>query len=499
MSHKWVFNLCIFTIFLVLFNFAVISMSVVYILSDLGSSSATASYATVFYGLGNVLTVPLAIPFRNRIGVSKFFAISWGLYILATLLAATAPTYPAFIVYRLLQGVASGPLLSLLNNFLLSMLPVDEKPNVIKCNMMLFIIAPILGASWGGWISYDYNWRYIFSINVIVMLISGIILYSHLRKYRESLERASFDKTAYASYILAAVSLTFFITLGQELDWFRCKLITFTFLIFLASLAFLILRTYHHPNSILGFDLLKKPLILLSLINLWVLYGTYFGMTLLLSIWLTLYVRFTVIWVATILGVMVFSAALLMHVTRHYLQTHKVWIPLGLAIILLAFSCFYTSNFNIDINLGRIAFSRIIAGFSFALFLPSLFHLLVCDISAEDTPRAFGLFQVTRSGASALGATIFYTIWIRRQVFYYERLGGNLTKFSPITDRFFIRAKEFGLSKAQMDPQLDEFLQNQATSLALNDCFYLMGWITVLLFILFLISYAKKKALHYVT
>jgi len=473
-------------------------MSVVYILSDLGSSSATASYATVFYGLGNLIMIPLAIPIRNQIGLSKFFAITWTLFIFTTFLAGTAPTYPAFIAYRFLQGLASGPIVSLINNFLLAVLEPHEKPNILKSSMLLYIISPILGASWGGWISYDYNWRYIFLINVIVMIITGIFLYIKLKIHTPSIKKIPFDKTAFAAYVLMLSSLIIFLTLGQELDWFRCKSITFSFYSFLAALSFFIIRTIYHSNPILAFDLLKKPLISFSLINLGVLFAIYFGMTLLLSIWLTLYVRFTVIWVATILGVMVFSAALLMHVTRKYLQTHKVWIPLGLAIISLSFSCFYSSNFNVDINLGRIAFSRIIAGISFALFLPSLFHLLICNLSSEDAPRAFGLFQVTRSLASALGTTIFYTIWIRRQVFYYERLGGNLTKFSPITDRFFIRAKEFGLSNAQIEPQLDEFLQNQATSLALNDCFYLMGWITALLFILYLVSYTQKKAIHYV-
>ena len=496
MKNRLVFSLSILAIFSVLFNSAIISMSVVYILSDLGCSSATASYATVFYGIGNVITVPLALAFKDRMSTVKYFSICWCSFTVATFLAGIATTYPLFIFFRLLQGLSSGPLFILLSTFLGSILPDLEKSKVMRSNLMSFICAPILGASWGGWISYDYNWRNIFTINVIFMCILGIALFIQLRRFSNPLEKKPFDLVGYISFTIGTFFLTFFITLGQELDWFRSEFMTATFFIGLIFFLFFILRSMRHPFPIINLSLLKQPLIALALLNLWVLFATYFGMTLLLSIWLTIYVRFTVIWVSVILGVMILSAPLLMHIMRHDLESHKVWIPFGLGILLLGFSCFYSSNFNIDIDLGRIAISRIIAGCSFALFLPSLLHLVIHNQNHETTPQALTLFQLSRGSASALGATIFYTIWLRRQVFFYERLGGALTDYSPITNRFFIRAKQFGLNKAQLDPQLEVFLNQKATSLALNDCFYLMGWITVALLLLFLISYIKKGVLY---
>ncbi len=495
-NNKRLFFLSILAIFSVLFNSAVISMAVVYIFSDLGSSSATASYATVFFGVGNVITIPLAIVFKERIGIPKFFLICQVCFIASTLLAGFATTYPAFIFYRFLQGLSSGPLFILLSTFLVSKLEDPDKPKVLRFNLTSFIVAPIIGASWGGWIGYDYNWRHIFTINAILMIIITVALFRELRRFPVTIEKKPFDTIGYISFIIGFFSLSFFITLGQELDWFRSNLMTISFFTGLIFLIYFVLRSLNHSNPIFELKLLKQPLVSLALINLWVLFATYSGMTLILSIWLTLYVRFTVIWVAVVLGVMVISTLLLTHIMRHYLNTHKVWIPFCLAIILLGISCFYTSNFNIDIDLGRLAISRILAGFSFALFLPSLLHLIMQNQPPDLSIKALTLFQITRASSSGLGATIFYTIWIRRQVFFYERLGGGLTEFSPITDQFFIRAKAFGLSKAQANPQLDEFLTAQATSLALNDCCYLMGWMTVLLLILFVISYLRRDVLY---
>ncbi len=496
MTKKLVFYLSILAIFSVLFNSAVITMSVVYILSDLGSSSATASYATAFYGVGNVLTVPLALTLRSRFGTKSVFLVCQIGFTLFTLLAGYAPNYPIFLIYRFLQGVSSGPLFILLTSFLGSLSTDEERKKTLKFTLSSFVCAPIVGASWGGWIAYDFNWQNIFIINVPLMIILGVALYWELKKYPEIPEKTPFDRIGYTSFVIGFSAFSFFLTLGQELDWFRSHLMTATFYIGVTFLLFFVLWSLRHPHPIIEFTLLKEPIVPIALLNIWLLFAIYFGMSLLLSIWLTLYVEYTVIWVATLLGVMIFSAGLLLIVMQNYLDSHKVWIPLGLGIIFLGASCFYTSNFNVDINLGRIAFSRILGGFGFALLLPSLVHLIAHNKSQSLAPKAFTLFQMTRGSSSALGVTIFYTIWLRRQVFYYERLGGSLTHLSPLTNAYYNRAKAFHLSSAQADPELAVLLTNQATSLALNDCFYLMGWITVALFGLFLICYAKKETLY---
>jgi DHA2 family multidrug resistance protein len=496
MKHKLLFILIILTIFSVLFNFAVISASVVYILSDLGSSQVTASYATVFYGVGNVLTIPLALAFKERIPIKNYFAVCQIGFIIATFLSGQAATYPLFIFFRFLQGASSGPLFILLTSFLGSLLSDDWKKTMTQCTLLSFITAPILGGSWGGWIAYDYNWRNIFEINVIFMCILGIALYLQLRKFSNPLEKTRFDGIGYTTFAIGFFLFAFFLTLGQELDWFRSNLLATCFPLSLIFLTFFVIWSLYHPNPLLDFRLLKDLLVPIALINIWVLFAIYFGMTLLLSIWLTLYVRYTVIWVAALLGVMVFSAGILMHVMRNYLGSHKVWIPFGTGILLLAISTFYTSNFNIDIDFKRIVFSRFIAGFAFALLLPSLLHLITHNKPPEIVPKLLTLFQIVRSTSSTLGVTIFYTIWLRRQVFFYERLGGSLTKFSPLTKNYYTQAKTLGLTKSERTPMLQELLTNEATSLALNDCFYLMGLMTLFLFLIFLVTFFKRKSLY---
>jgi DHA2 family multidrug resistance protein len=496
MKNKYLLFVCLLQIFLVLFNSAVVSMSVVYILSDLGSSSVTASYATVFYGVGNVLTAPLGSGLKERIPTHIFYLICIVPYILSLYLAATAPTYPLFIFYRFLQGLSSGPFYILLTSLLGSFTDMGGIRKIRQYTLTSFICTPAIGASWAGWISYDFHWRDIFYISTIVMIIAAFFIYKELTKYELELVYKPFDWKGYFAFVVGFFALSLFLTLGQELDWFRSNFLIFVFIIGIIFFPFFLFWTIYHPYPIFELSLLKRPLVAFSLLNLWVLFASYYGMTLLLSIWLTIYVKYTVIWVSVLLGATFISAGIFMRVVKNYLDKHKVWLPLIGGILCLGGSSLYTSQFNYEVDLFRVAISRAFAGFGFALLLPSLVHLFSYNATKETNPKLFSLFQITRASASALGGTIFYTIWLRRQTFFYDRLGGELTYFSPITELYYKYLTMLGLSKDQLNPTTAEVLTVQATSLALDDTFYLMALICLAFVAPALYCYKKREILY---
>jgi DHA2 family multidrug resistance protein len=496
MKNKYLLFICLLQIFIVLFNSSVVSMSVVYILSDLGSSSMTASYATVFYGVGNVLTAPLGSGLKERIPTHTFYLICIIPFILSTYLAASAPTYPLFIFYRFMQGVSSGPFYILLTSLLGSYTDMGGIRKIRQYTLTSFICTPALGASWAGWISYDYHWRDIFYINTAIMIVAAYFIYKELKNHELKLFYKPFDWFGYTIFVIGFLALSIFITLGQELDWFRSDFLVFTFIVAIIFFPFFFFYSLKHPYPIFDLRQFKTPLVAFSLLNLWVLFASYYGMTLLLSIWLTLYVRYTVIWVSVLLAATIVSAGIFTRVVKNYLDKHKVWLPLIAGILCLGFSSLYTCQFNYEVDLFRVAISRTIAGFGFALLLPSLVHLFSYNATKETNPKLFSLFQITRASASALGGTIFYTIWLRRQVFYYDRLGGEITPYSPIYNLYYKYLSMLGLQKDQLNPTMNDVLTVQATSLALDDTFYLMGLICLAFLIPALYCYKKRETLY---
>ncbi len=285
------------------------------------------------------------------------------------------------------------------------------------------------------------------------------------------------------------------LTVGQELDWFRSDLIIFLTIVGSISLVFFILRSLSVQYPILELRLLKQFYFSFGLLHVAILFATYFGMVILLGLWLKLYVNYTPNWIALIIGTMALGTWVPIAINYLAKDTRK---PLAVALVFLALSSFYTTYFNVDIDFNRLAFSRILAGVGLALFLQPLFRLSTKTILPTHLPDALSFFHLARLLGSGLGASLFVILWHRRQVFFQSRLGSRLTDFSEITTQFFERAKLHYLQGKQALAQLDFYLERQATALALDDCFFLMGWIIValIIFVTFTFLFVSRPILY---
>ncbi|CDZ77580.1 Multidrug resistance protein B [Legionella massiliensis] len=473
----------ILSLLAVIFNLTLPIMSGLYIVSDLGGSDYLTSYAVSFFAIGNILGIPLGKP--RATGLKPLHLYIGCLFIMGfcSWQCAIAHDYFHFILFRFLEGIASGPLFLLITAVLIPYLaPEKEKPFILSLLLVSFSVGPVLAASYGGWIAYYHNWRILFYSNIPLCLFLIVYLgYMHSKDAPPAQTR-NFDLLGYFFYSVAVIFIGTALTTGQELDWFRSSLINFLLITGGISLVFFILQSRYSSAPILDLSLLKNFYFSLAMFIVTLLFAIYFGMVVLLGLWLKLYVNYTPNWIALIIGTMAFAAWIPIVINYKRFEPR---LSLAFALLFIAVSCFYTTYFNQDINFDRIAFTRILAGLGLAIFLAPLFRLSVNTVRPEKTIESVCFFHVARLLGSGLGVALFVILWHRRQVFYHLRLGADLTAFSQLTRQFLERAQLFHLQGQQALAQLDVFLTREATALALDDCFYLMGWMT--LFILGLV------------
>ena len=92
----------LFIVILALFNGSMTSAATLYVVGELGGSAfLTSSYATTFYSLGNVLTMPLAVALGPAHGLKRIYLICLKLFLVASIFCGLSETYPLFIIGRL--------------------------------------------------------------------------------------------------------------------------------------------------------------------------------------------------------------------------------------------------------------------------------------------------------------------------------------------------------------------------------------------------------------
>ena len=476
---KPLFFMFLFVIMLLLFNGAMTSAATLYIVGELGGSAFwTSSYATTFFSLGNGLTMPLAIAIGPRMGLKRVYIVCLKLFVLSSLFCGLAETYPLFIIGRFLQGIATGPIFVLTTLMLKNIASEEQLKLFISRILLSFIVVPAIGSSVGGTLAYFSHWRLLFYLDALLICVVVGIVYWTWRNFVFERVDMPFDKIGYTTYVIGVTALFCFGIFGQQLDWFSSPLLIWCLILGVFFTLFFVFWSLKQENPILKIELLKDRFFLMILVEVGALFGCYYGMVILLSLWLKLYVNYSVAWINIIIGTMALTAFVVMWTISQVKQQRKMGTLL-IAIVLLASSCFYTATFSADVDLFRIGFSRVIAGVGIALFLPPLFYTVISRFEMEDRPYALTWYQVTRTYGAAAGVVGFTTIWQRRDSFFHDRLGSQLTPFSEKVDGFYEKLSPFDLSPMQKVEALGETLGRQAQALALNDSFFLMGWIII--------------------
>lgn len=485
------FFFCLFTaLFLAIFYNTVTNMAGLYIVSELGGSSEISVYPMVFFSLGNTLTIPLASPLADRCGPIKLLVYSLLVYTLFSILCAVAPTFFVFNLFRFGMGLASGPLFILCRQLLLIFASPEKVKSYSFLMLLFYAIVPVLGACFGAWLAYEAHWRWIFHVNELVALFLAGYFWHFFRQSDAPLQQRRLDWVGILLLFIGVGALVTAATLSQQLDWCRSNTLIALMLVGIPSLFLFIAWEWTHPAPLLELKLLKSPLLVYSLFNLGILFSTYYGMIILIALWLNIYVNYTPTWIAALIGTMAIAGVLAHLISKDLLRRFDPRLTLALAILSFAGSCYYSTYFNVEVDFFHLAVARLLSGLGLILFLFPLSQLSFASYGENKASSVFTLFQVTRTLFSGLGAAFYVILWQRRQVFFHERLGGLLTPFSEATNDYFQRATQvFGLTESQAKEQLNVLLDQHATSLGLNDTFGYMGYILIGLFALLLLSY----------
>ena len=335
-----------------------------YIVGDLGGSPSIATYCASLFALGNAIGIPLGKPLARRFGTVRLLLTSLCLFIIFSIACPLAPNYPCFNLFRFLQGLFSGGFYMTVFHLFRSLESPEKRPLYITLSAMTFIMGPVLGACFGGWIAYEWDWRWSFYLEIPFLIFLTCFLYERLRGFDEHTQRTPFvfDRIGYSAYAIGFFCVGLAVITGQEMDWFRSPLICTLFAIGIPAILFFIFWELYEPSPFINFSMLKNPLITFALFNLGVLFFIYFGTITLLALWLKLWANYTPDWIAALFGIMALSGLLPLTLLHPKIAKWDNRIFLVIGILCLLVSSLHTMIFSVDIDLKRIALSRLSAG-----------------------------------------------------------------------------------------------------------------------------------------
>ena len=172
------------------------------------------------------------------------------------------------ILFRVIQGLAGGGLQPSSQGVLLDSFPPEKQGTAQTMFGIAALIGPIVGPTLGGWLVVNYDWRWIFYINVPVGLLALVSCYflvedpDYLKKERAELRRKplNFDYIGLGLLALVMSCWEIMLSKGQEWDWLGDPFwrVQTLMILFVLGLGFLIFREMRIANPIVNFRVLGE-------------------------------------------------------------------------------------------------------------------------------------------------------------------------------------------------------------------------------------------------
>jgi len=464
---------------------SVVNVSLPHVAGSLSSSVEEATWVLTSYIVANAIILPITGWLANYLGRKRLLMTVVTGFTLSSLLCGIAPSLPALIFFRVLQGITGGGLQPLSQAVLLEEFPGRERGKAMAFWSLGIIAAPILGPTLGGWITDTYSWRWVFFINLPVGILSLSLIYLFVFD-PPYIRRGSLRVDAWGLGMLAVGmgALQIMLDKGQENDWFGSDLIRMLAVIALVFLAAFVIRELTVKDPIVHFRLLRYRTFAtgIGLVTTlgFVLYGS--------LVLLPLFMQTLLGWTATTAGIWTsprgIGTALCMPLVGYLLGRgwdERWMLAFGFAVAGLAF--FGYSHMTLESGTWDIFWYQINQGMGMAFLFVPLTTLTMGPIPTQETGYATSLYSVVRNIGSSMGISFVTTCVARRSQFHQNVLSSHITAYDPMTKQLLghitqlMQQRGFDAVTAgnKAHALLYQMLQRQASLLSYVDVFHIMG------------------------
>jgi MFS transporter, DHA2 family, multidrug resistance protein len=467
--------------FMQVLDTTIANVSIPTISGNLGVSSDQGTWIITSFAVANGVSVPLTGWLTRRFGIVKTFSLSILLFTIASFLCGVSQSITELLLFRVLQGAVSGPMIPGSQALLLTLFPESKKGTALAIWSATTLVAPICGPILGGYISDNYAWGWIFLINVPVGLICALVCWQFLKSRETPAQVLKMDWMGLGLLILWVGSLQVMLDQGKDLDWFNSSTIITLCIVFIVGLVAWVIWELTDRAPIVDLTLFKSRSFTLGTLTLCLVFGIFFGNLVLIPLWLQNNVNYTATWAGIATAPSGVTALLVAPIVGRLIARYDARWFATISFVVFAVSYFMRAAYPPDASLWVIAAPSLVQGVAMGIFLVALFTIALDRLPPERIPAASGLNNFLRITATGFATSLFTTFWDRRERFHQSRLVESLSVFNPKLRQVEALLGHLGLSAHSAAAAVLHEVVNQGFLLSSLDLFYFSGWATLIL------------------
>jgi DHA2 family multidrug resistance protein len=474
--------------FMEVLDTSIANVALPYMAGNLGASNEESTWVLTSYLVSNAIVLPMSGWLAVTIGRKRFFLFCLGIFTLSSLLCGLAPSLAALLLFRVLQGLGGGGLQPMAQAILADSFPPQQRGLAFALYGVTAILAPTIGPTLGGWITFNYSWRWIFFINLPVGVMA-LLLITRLVEDPPYLARlraagVKLDYIGIALLTLGIGALQILLDKGQEDDWFGSHFITTLAIIAVVGLVSLVVWEWFQKAPMIDVRLFKNLNYAGANLMMFILGILLFSALVLMPQFLQTLLGYTSQLAGLVLSggaiVLLFIFGIVGQLTTRVQARYIIAFGWGCLAIAMYYS---TTRIDLLISFNSALWLRVaqVVGLGF-LFVPISLVAYV-GVSPEKTNSVAGMINFMRNIGSSVGTSLVTTVIARRSQFHQTILVGHASPGHPSFDQtvqgLSARLTAFGVSPADAHAhayaRIYRGLQAQAVTLSYIDVFWILA------------------------
>ena len=483
--------------FMEVLDTSIANVALPYMAGNLGASNDESTWVLTSYLVSNAIVLPISGWLAGVFGRKRFFMSCLVIFTISSLFCGLAPSLGMLLFFRVVQGAGGGGLQPMAQAILADTFPPAQRGLAFALYGFTAILAPTIGPTLGGWITFSYSWRWIFFVNLPVGILALLLIYRLLDDppYLVHVKGAGvkLDYIGITLLTLGVGALQILLDKGQEEDWFGSHFITTLVVISAVCLVALVIWEWQTKNPIIEVRLFKNLNYAGACVMIFVVGVVLFSSLVLMPQFLQTLLGYTAELAGFVLSGGAFVLLLALPLVGKLTTMVQARYLIAFGWLCMAVAMFYsTKRIDLLISFSSATWLRVAQVFGLGFLFVPITLVSYVGMPADKSNSVAGMINFMRNIGSSVGTSMVTTLLARRSQYHQSILVEHASPanqgFNRLVTGLAHRLTATGLSQpdaqAHASARAYRALQAQAATLAYIDIFWILFIGTAVMFVL---------------
>ncbi len=471
-ANPWLIAMAvILPAFMEVMDTSIASVCVPYIAGSVSASNDEATWVLTFYLLSNAVILPASAWFSLRFGRRRYLIASIIVFTISSFFCGAATSLLVILIARLVQGAGGGGLQPLSQAILTESFPPEKRGLAMGIYGLGVVVAPVIGPTFGGWLTDHYSWRWAFYINIPIGVLAIFLILRYIKDppYITNAKVGKLDTMGFGLLAIALGTMQIILDRGQIDDWFGATWIRYAFFaMVITGVAFVILQLTK-DNPLVDLSVFKNRNFTMGCLLIFMFGGSVYAAVTLLPLYYQSVMDYSAGWAGFAVAPRGLGSIVAMPLVGFLVAKMDSRILVSSGFFIFALCSLTWGTLTMQMSPWSMLVPIVISGFALGLVFVPLSVTTLGDLAPASIGNGSGLYNLMRNVGGSVGISVVQTILSRHEQLHQNEMVQHMTPTSTAYQQslqhytnIFSQAASHATAQRQAIAQAGRILTQQA-------------------------------------